>query len=680
MKGEKNVQKKHKKLTACAVAAMLGLSCMVYPVHAQEVQSSGQVDTGGFLEADETAVPVEENAEPSDTKPEATPTPETGETVTVPEDQTEGEDDKEEIISEPVEMEQETQPEATEQTKVEAESQEQMETVNMLSSARASAVSYRYYENGTWKTDWVTDYTVVTSGMDTTWKSGWYVVDSSVIIEKRVTVKGEVHLILKDNHQLTITKGIEVNASVDGGNSNSLYIYGQSESKTMGKLIANSEANDAAIGIGSFSSKNKCGTIIINGGHVEAHAGVCAAGIGGAWESASGGYITINGGEVIATAKGSNGDPAAIGGGAFGSVDSIVINGGIISAMGCNKGIGNGAWNSDGSITINGGTITANGVGNSASVTTTINGGTVICENGSVNKDNQSNWTGIVIEGNSGKVYAENSNKTFTVDTSFVISGDYTLTIPNGITWTIPGGVTITNNGTIVIENGGAINGVENIINNGIIRGLPAPTPTVEIEKTTASSITVKKLENQDTYGEAEYSLDKVNWQTGNVLTDLHSNTAYTVYARYKGNNNGYAESDAGKIENVSTNTATYTITIPAETVEAGNSESKAELKPSESFDVGYGGTATVKVKKDSGVDNDGKLTLTRQNDTGKHTITSALLVNNTALGNLNNHVAAFTMDNKTPVSVSFAKPTETNIPAGTYNGTIIFEVSYSEQ
>ena len=79
-------------------------------------------------------------------------------------------------------------------------------------------------------------------------------------------------------------------------------------------------------------------------------------------------------------------------------------------------------------------------------------------------------------------------------------------------------------------------------------------------------------------------------------------------------------------------------------------------------------------------MDNDGKLTLTRQNDTGKHTITSALLVNNTALGNLNNHVAAFTMDNKTPVSVSFAKPTETNIPAGTYNGTIIFEVSYSEQ
>lgn len=42
------MQKKHKKLTACAVAAILGLSCMVYPVHAQEVQSGGQVDTGGL--------------------------------------------------------------------------------------------------------------------------------------------------------------------------------------------------------------------------------------------------------------------------------------------------------------------------------------------------------------------------------------------------------------------------------------------------------------------------------------------------------------------------------------------------------------------------------------------------------------------------------------------------------
>lgn len=682
------MQKRHKKLTACAVAAMLGLSCMVYPVHAQEVQSGGQVDTGGLQEVDETAAPVEESTELSDTKPEATPTPETGETVTVPEEQTEGEDDKEEIISEPVEMEQETQPEATEQTKVEAEPQEQTETVNMLSSARASAVSYRYYENGTWKTDWVTDYTIVTSGMDTTWGSGWYVVDSNVTIDNRVIVNGEVRLILKDNYQLTAKKGIQVEDSVDGTTTSKLSIYGQSESETMGKLIANSEDKDAAIGSSSYHTNYKCGTITINGGHIEAHPGSCAAGIGGGGNTASGGYITINGGKVIATAIGSMGDPAAIGGGGWnhvrgGCVDAIVINGGIISAMGCNKGIGNGAWKSNGSITINGGTITANGVGagnNGSTMTTTINGGTVICESGSVNKDNQNDWTGIVIEGKSGKVYAANDDKTFSVDTSFEISGDYTLTIPNETTWTIPDGVTITNNGTIVIENGGAINGVENIINNGIIRGLPAPTPTVEIEKTTASSITVTELENKDTYGGAEYSLDGHNWQTGNVLTDLHSNTAYTVYARYKGNNNGYAESDAGKIENVSTNTASYTITIPAVTLEAGKEDDKASIAvdSTKTFDLGYNGHVDVTIKNDGNVSNDGKLTLKR---TGANDIiTSALFVNNTALENINKSVATFKTKTDTPVTVSFAKPTETNIPAGTYNGTITFEVSYSEQ
>ena len=75
----------------------------------------------------------------------------------------------------------------------------------------------------------------------------------------------------------------------------------------------------------------------------------------------------------------------------------------------------------------------------------------------------------------------------------------------------------------------------------------------------------------------------------------------------------------------------------------------------------------------------DGKLKLTRQNDTENHTITSALLIGGTALGNIDDNVAAFTMDNKTPVSISFAKPTEPDIPAGTYSGTITFEVSYTE-
>lgn len=637
MKGEKNVQKKHKKLTACAVAAMLGLSCMVYPVHAQEVQSGGQVDAGGLLKVDETAVPVEESTELSDTKPEATPTPETGETVTVPEEQTESEDDKEEIISEPVEMEQETQPEATEQTKVEAEPQEQTETVNTLSSKRASAVTYRYYENGTWKTGTVTDYTTVTSGMDTTWKSGWYVVDRNVTFNSRIVVKQEadvqhtVNLILKDGCTLTANKGIEVeNDSGYGGSLATLNIYAQSTGSNMGALIAQGE--DTRGWGAQYDAIGRC----VDGADI--------------------GNISIYGGRITATANETVYGPNICG------ITSPTIYGGIVTATSkARAGYGIGA----------------------KPEAFKPYGNAIVFADRIEKTGDTSGWKGVIFEGNWGKVYGSQT----AIDISFEIPGGYTLENPTGTTLVVPNGVTINNlgsianNGTIDLRQGGKITG-NPPTGSGTILYPKAPTPTVTIDtsKTTASSITVTELENKDTYGGAEYSLDGHNWQTGNVLTDLHSNTAYTVYARYKGNNNGYAESDAGKIENVSTNTATYTITIPAETVEAGNSESKAELKPSESFDVGYGGTATVKVKKDSGVDNDGKLTLTRQNDTGKHTITSALLVNNTALGNLNNHVAAFTMDNKTPVSVSFAKPTETNIPAGTYNGTITFEVSYSEQ
>ena len=130
------MQKKHKNLTACAVAAIFGLSCMVCPVQAKEAEFDGQTDMAGLLEVDETAVPLEEKAEP-----DTAPAPETGEPEPVTQEQTEREADKEEPTSEPAETEQETQLEATEQTNGEAEPQEQTAPVNALSSARASTIS-----------------------------------------------------------------------------------------------------------------------------------------------------------------------------------------------------------------------------------------------------------------------------------------------------------------------------------------------------------------------------------------------------------------------------------------------------------------------------------------------------------------------------------------------------------
>ncbi len=44
----------------------------------------------------------------------------------------------------------------------------------------------------------------------TEWKDGWYVVNSTVTINNRVTVSGDVHLILADGASLTAKGGINV--------------------------------------------------------------------------------------------------------------------------------------------------------------------------------------------------------------------------------------------------------------------------------------------------------------------------------------------------------------------------------------------------------------------------------------------------------------------------------------
>ncbi|MBR4211205.1 MAG: hypothetical protein IKR84_02300, partial [Oscillibacter sp.] len=65
------------------------------------------------------------------------------------------------------------------------------------------------------------DYTAVTS--DTTaWGAGWYVVNSDVTIDSRITVTGEVHLILVDGKTLTASQGVTV------GTGAALNIYAQS--------------------------------------------------------------------------------------------------------------------------------------------------------------------------------------------------------------------------------------------------------------------------------------------------------------------------------------------------------------------------------------------------------------------------------------------------------------------
>ena len=65
------------------------------------------------------------------------------------------------------------------------------------------------------------EYTLVENNT-TTWSAGWYVVRGDVNIGYRVTVSGDVHLILTDYSSLNIS-----GASCVTGDSNSLIIYGQ---------------------------------------------------------------------------------------------------------------------------------------------------------------------------------------------------------------------------------------------------------------------------------------------------------------------------------------------------------------------------------------------------------------------------------------------------------------------
>ena len=267
--------------------------------------------------------------------------------------------------------------------------------------------------------------TEVTSS-DTGWTTGWYVVQGTVEIGSRVTVSGDVHLILTDGCTLTVNGGIQVqdNSTESTPNTNALTIYGQTQpvldadgnvTNNVGKLIATGAKRDynAVIGgNGGNSYGGSCGTIIINGGTVTATSTGYGAAIGGGYgifTGGSGGTITINGGNINA----SNQIGAGIGGGEGvgdgGSGGEITINGGSVIATGVNgaaigggQGDGGGqGGGSGGTITINGGSVIATGV-NGAAIGggysgggTGGDGGTITITGGSVIATGNVNGAGI---------------------------------------------------------------------------------------------------------------------------------------------------------------------------------------------------------------------------------------------------------------------------------------------
>lgn len=138
--------------------------------------------------------------------------------------------------------------------------------------------------------------TVITA--DTTyWNSGWYAVTANTKIDSRVTVSGNVNLILCDGAVLTVPLGIDV------AGDDSFTIWGQANNS--GTLYAGTtngtdttcQFESAGIGGGSNGSG---GAVTITGGTVTAKGGSSGAGIGGG-ESGNGGDVTIIGGTVTAS-------------------------------------------------------------------------------------------------------------------------------------------------------------------------------------------------------------------------------------------------------------------------------------------------------------------------------------------------------------------------------------------
>ena len=174
------------------------------------------------------------------------------------------------------------------------------------------SVNYQAYENGTLtdKPSLAADgYTTVVPST-TTMSAGWYVVSDNVTVTDRISVSGDVHLVLCDGATLTAQTGIGV---TDG---NSLTIY--SQSGNTGKLVATVPYNKvvnsyhAAIGGDRYDTQTdvgspvKAGSVTIHGGDITATASFSAAGIGKAYEGKAG-NITIYGGKVTASCGGESG-------------------------------------------------------------------------------------------------------------------------------------------------------------------------------------------------------------------------------------------------------------------------------------------------------------------------------------------------------------------------------------
>ena len=499
-----------------------------------------------------------------------------------------------------------------------------------------------------------------TAWTGTTENPGWYVVNTDVTIDSRVTVSGNVHLILADGCTLTVNGGIQVQDNDNNPattSTNSLTIYGQAGGT--GTLIAQNVTNgteqNAAIGGNGATGPNNAGsggTVTINGGTVTATSKY-GAGIGGGCAlgpstGGSGGTVTINGG--IVTAKSEKG--AGIGGGEGddgGSGGIITINGGTVKAIstdGAGIGGGSGSFTGavGGNININGGSVEAisekgAGIGGGSGMksgnggTITINGGYIIATNTSgngagigagsnsgflkgdctfqIDNDNvvvfassisdtskQSSWHGVVFQGPEGKIYGSS----VTSGMSFTIPAGKNLKIESNQTLAIKQGVTLT------LANNGSISNSGKIYVDGTFNGTADNTyyPLTLVDATASGDTSEHNSKN---YGKA-----------GSTITL----TPYTLSTGYKFC--GWDVSPANTVTMVGDNT--YTITMPREalTITAQYKDITAPVISGIEDDKTYCDAVEFEV-----TDNDGIASVTAGNEvltagsSGKYTLAAGI-------------------------------------------------------
>ena len=185
----------------------------------------------------------------------------------------------------------------------------------------------------------VSDAIPVTSET-TTMTTGAYKVEQDVTVSSRITISGEVELILGEGTTLTASNGIEVSKG------NTLTISGTGTLTANGGTYSGSykpSSNANSIGRAGIGA-TEVGTIIINGGIINATGGaglqeLTGAGIGGNSYNTDGGTIIINGGIVTAVGQIYSAGIGAGGvwtkdNGQYGMAGTIIINGGQVTASG----------------------------------------------------------------------------------------------------------------------------------------------------------------------------------------------------------------------------------------------------------------------------------------------------------------------------------------------------------